>query len=155
DVEASPSDPFVTQRVNECCLVDDWTARRVHQVGRWLHQGELPSPDQGTAARAEHDVNAYDVGWSQQVILRAGQFDARFLAIFGCEVLTPCDHSHVHRLRDLGDAGAKLAEPDDAKSLAFGIRTNRGLPETARFEPRVLGADVAQELQHEPDRDGS
>src|SRR6185369_12959462 len=64
-VEPRAGELALAKRGDERGFVDDWAARRVDQIGRRLHQGELASADELARAVAEHQVNAHDVGARQ------------------------------------------------------------------------------------------
>ena len=67
--------------------------------------------------------------------------------------MAPGDHLHAERPGDIGGARAELAEAEDAERHAFEVRADRALPARSGVQPGVLVADVARQLEHQPDGD--
>src|SRR3954471_22497566 len=96
-----------------------------------------------------------EIGLPQQVLLAAGKVDAHFAALVRGQVLAPRGDLHAERLGDVRDAGAQLAEPDDAERLALEVEADRALPQLARLHARILMPNPPSELEHQADRDAS
>src|SRR4029078_3014572 len=81
-------------------------------------------------------------------VVRAGG-----LGLFFGQVLTPGDGLHAKSLPARRRALAELAETEDAEREALEVSPDRRLPGRAGFQPGVLEADVACELQHQDERE--
>ena len=128
-VETRARDRSLSDRGHQRGLVDDRPARRVDQVGRRLHPGQLGGAQEPARAVAEHEVNAHHVGAGQQLVL-GHEGGADLGGARGREVLAPGDHVHLERAADLGHARAQPAESDDAEGLAVQAEPAAHLPPT-------------------------
>src|ERR1700704_4091518 len=68
-VDRRAGDALVRQHADERVLVDDRSARRIDQSGRWLHSLQLRGPDQATRTAAQHQMDRQDVGTLEQLVL--------------------------------------------------------------------------------------
>src|SRR5262249_25414873 len=128
----------------------DRPARRIDDVGRWLHQGEFFRADKAPRALGQDYVNGEDVRLAKKILL-ARVADADFLALVRRQVLAPGDDFHAERLSDFCRAGAELAQPEDAERQAFEVQPDRRLPRRAGLHPRVLVADAPGQFEHQAD----
>ena len=97
-------------------------------------------------------MNGDEIGFLEQVGL-GRVFDAQFGACFRLQVLTPGNDLHAEGLRHLGDACAEIAEPDDAERVLKQVGADGRLPGLAGLHAGILDADVAGEVEHQPDRE--
>src|SRR5262245_14939868 len=151
-VEPGAGDLVLPQRRQQRRLLDDGTARGVDDVGRRLHQAELLCADEAARALRQDHVDGDEVRLAEQLLL-AHVTDTGLLALLRRQVLAPGDDPHAERLRDLGRAGAELAEAENAEGQAFEIKADRGLPRHAGLHSRVLVADATGQLEHQADGD--
>src|SRR6266446_120043 len=61
-VDRRAGDLLVLQHADQSLLLDDRSARRIDQPGRWLHSLQLSGPYQAARAAAQHQMDRQDVG---------------------------------------------------------------------------------------------
>src|SRR5215472_6629475 len=67
-VEPSGEDLALHKRLGQGRLVNDRTARRIHQHGRGLHQGQACRVDQMARLRGEAGVQGDEVGFAEKIL---------------------------------------------------------------------------------------
>src|SRR5277367_199634 len=68
-VDRRAGDLLVLQHADQSLLIDDRSARRIDQPGRWLHSLQLRGPYQAARTAAQHQMDGQDVGLLEQLIL--------------------------------------------------------------------------------------
>ena len=144
-VECRPRDQPFTQRPRERGLVDDRSARRVHQIRRAFHAREGPLVDQLPRVGGQRHVQADDVGCGEQAIERhrLGRGPVhRPPAADG--------HAHPEGRRPIGDRAADPARTDHPQLLAAQARAQHEIERPPL--PRAPANDALALTQ--PPRDG-
>jgi hypothetical protein len=154
DVERGALEPSRRERVGERELVDEATARAVHEPCAGLHREDALAREDVARLVAVGDVQADEVGAREQLV--EGQeldaFERRALArevgIVGHDL-----HGEAEPAR--GDHATDATEADDAERLAGDLASGElaaQLP-LARAHRAIAARHVAREREHERDRE--
>src|ERR1700680_4224271 len=92
-VDRRAGDLLVLQRPDQSLFFDDRPARRIDQVGRWLHSLQLRGPYQAARTAAQHQMDRQDIGPLEQLVLR-NQDCASGFGSLSRHILTPGDQVH-------------------------------------------------------------
>src|SRR6185369_12033742 len=126
-VDSRARDRALLERRSKRGLIDDRTARSIHEERSGLHPRELVSADQAARALAQHEMDGDHVG-AREELVALDALSPRFACTLGVEVLAPGEHFHVERRADFGHLRADRAEADDAERLPGQPQADGGLP---------------------------
>ncbi len=149
-VERGAAEPAGIERRDERRLVDQRTARRVHQEGPLLHSGEGLRVEQAARRRQQRRMDRDKVGRLEQP-LEAHALDARRRQRLRRHIGIMGDDPHAEGLRLGGDRARNIAEADQAEDLAAQTpdRHDRRHFPAARLHQAVGEGNLAREREQQ------
>ncbi|MDT4844418.1 hypothetical protein FQZ97_783740 [compost metagenome] len=145
DVQPRSRDTELHQRVHQRLLVHQSGARGIDQIGGRLHCGQRGGVDHVAAAFGKNQVQADDVGRSEELVLVHPLHAGGLGALVG-QVGAPGHHIHAEGQAHFRHRRAQLAQAEHAQALACqGLRHGR-LPHAAAHGG-IFGRQVLEEAQ--------
>src|ERR1700733_9395608 len=126
-VDRRAGDLLVLQHADQSLLIDNRSARRIDQPGRWLHSLQLRSPYQAARTAAQHQMDRQDVGPLEQLVL-GDQNCARRFGSLGRHVLAPGNQLHSKSAPDPRDLRSNVPKSQNTEGLSTEIHTQCLLP---------------------------
>ena len=135
-VEPGAADMAGLERFEQGHLVVDAAARRRDEQRAGLHPLQCARVDHADGVRRARAMQRHDVGARQQVLQRNGRGAAPADLLFG-QVRVGGKHAHAEGVGQRCNAGADVADTDDAQHLAADFMPHEVLARKALLAPQA------------------
>ena len=137
DIDAGAAQMAGLQRLKQRRFVGDAAARRGHEYGAFFHLGKGPRIDHSQRLVCARTVDRHEIRLREQFVQRhrtraaPGDF-------FHADVGVVGQHGHAEGVRQVSDARADMADPDNAENLAGNVMAHKLFAREAAFAPQPL-----------------